>query len=120
MPLPPPPFLPSDATLSNLVVDNGDTKLYSDSNCEYPIDFNPETTSYYASVDNSVESIMVTPTLSDPNASVSVNDAIISSGQASDPINLNEGSNIINVIVTTQDGSTTETYTIIIIRMPAE
>ena len=95
-----------DADLSNLSINSG----------AFGQTFDPEITSYSANVDNSVSSITVTPTLSDTKASVSVNSISVLSGQASATINLNEGSNTINVVVTAQDGITTKTYTITVVR----
>jgi hypothetical protein len=115
-----PSHLSSDATLIGLVIDGGDISLYSDPEYKNSTAFDPGITSYYASVDNSVPSVTVTPTLSDTNAAVPVKGISVSSGQPSAPINLNEGSNTIDVVVTTQGGSTTQTYTIIIVKMTAQ
>ncbi|MFM8720684.1 MAG: cadherin-like beta sandwich domain-containing protein [Chthoniobacterales bacterium] len=78
--------------------------------------FASSTTSYTASVDNAVTSITVTPTVSDATASVKVNGSTVASASTSSPINLNVGSNTINVVVTAQDGTTTKTYTITVTR----
>ncbi|WP_080834903.1 cadherin-like beta sandwich domain-containing protein [Cohnella massiliensis] len=73
------------------------------------------TVSYAASVDNSVSSIAVTPTLSDSGATVKVNGAPAASGAASEAVALNVGSNTVTVVVTAKNG-TTKTYTIIVTR----
>ena len=58
----------------------------------------------------------VTPTASDTNATIRVNGTIVASGSASANIPLTVGSNTINVVVTAQDGTTTNTYTITVTR----
>lgn len=84
--------------------------------------FNSSTISYATSVANSISSITVTPTKSDANASmhVRVNGgtyASVTSGSASSALSLNVGSNTIDVKVTAQDGTTIQTYTIIVTRL---
>ena len=79
-------------------------------------DFAATTTAYSASVANSVSTIAVTPTVSDANATVTVNGNQVTSGAASGNINLNVGSNIITVLVTAQNGTTTKTYTVSVTR----
>ena len=77
------------------------------------------TTSYTASVVNSVTSITVIPTVEQANATVTVNGTAVTSGNASGAINLSVGDNTIPVIVTAQDGTTTKTYTITVNRAPS-
>ena len=74
--------------------------------------FAGDSASYTAAVSNSVTSIVVSATVSDPTASVTVN----GSPNLSNPINLNVGDNTITVLVTAQDGTTTKTYTITVSR----
>ncbi|MBI5963735.1 MAG: cadherin-like beta sandwich domain-containing protein [Chloroflexi bacterium] len=74
---------------------------------------------YTASVDNSVNSLTVTPTLTDSNASVKVNGAAVISGSASTPITLNVGGNLISVLVTAENGVNTQTYSITVTRAVA-
>ena len=74
------------------------------------------TTSYTASVANSVTSITVTPTRTQANATITVNGTSVNSGSASGAISLSVGSNAVNVVVTAQDGVTTSTYTINVTR----
>ena len=61
---------------------------------------------------NSVASVTVTPTVTEPNATVTVNGAAVVSGSPSDATGLEIGENIITVVVTAQDGTTTSTYTV--------
>lgn len=72
------------------------------------------TTSYTASVANTITSVNVSPTIADATASVSVNGFVMMSGLNRN-VPLNVGANTITVLVTAQDG-TTKPYTIIITR----
>jgi len=74
------------------------------------------TTDYTASVVNGVTSLTVTPTTADVNAVVTVDGTTVASGTASGAIALAVGSNIINTVVTAQDGVTTKTYTVTVTR----
>ncbi|WP_205910415.1 cadherin-like beta sandwich domain-containing protein, partial [Rhizobium sp. FKL33] len=76
--------------------------------------------SYTASVDNDVSSIKVTPTVSDANATVTVNSTTVASGAASGNLSLDVGDNTITVEVTAEDGVTTETYTVTVKRAEAD
>jgi len=78
--------------------------------------FSATTTGYTASVSNATTSITITPTTSDPNATVKVNGAAVTSGSASSAIPLTVGTNPITVLVTAQDKTTTQTYTINVTR----
>jgi gliding motility-associated-like protein len=77
------------------------------------------TTSYTASVTNSITSVTLTPTVSDANSTVTVNGTAVASGTASGAITLNVGPNTITTIVTAQNGTTTKTYTVTVTRVPA-
>lgn len=74
------------------------------------------TTSYTASVGDSMSSITVTPTADDANATITVNGMAVTSGEVSGPISLSVGPNTINVVVTAQDAVTTKTYTVTVNR----
>ncbi|SHM28824.1 gliding motility-associated C-terminal domain-containing protein [Mucilaginibacter sp. OK098] len=69
---------------------------------------------YTSTVNNSVSSVMITPTAADPTATITVNNVAVVSGTASDPITLNVGGNTITTSIT--DGVTTNTYSIVITR----
>ena len=58
----------------------------------------------------------VTPTTSDPAATVTVNGTTVTSGSPSGPIALSVGANNVAVVITAQDGVTKNTYTINVIR----
>ena len=60
---------------------------------------------YAASVDSSVSSLTLTPTVNEAHATVTVNGTPVASGSASDAIGLSVGDNTITVEVTAQDGS---------------
>jgi len=76
--------------------------------------FYPSTTAYAAAVDTTVASIIVSPTVSDPTAVVTVN----GSSDLGNPVNLEFGANTINIVVTAQDGRTVKTYTLTVTRAP--
>ena len=65
----------------------------------------------YATVNTTVLTVTITPTLVDPAASVKVNNVVVASGTASAAITLNVGINTILVEVTPQLGLK-KTYTI--------
>ena len=95
--------LSSDAALSALTL----SEVHFDT-------FASGTTSYTASVANSVSQTTVTPTVNHPRASY-----VIKLGGVTDPdgvIPLRVGSNAITVSVTAEDGTTTRIYTVIVIR----
>src|SRR6185437_9205497 len=75
------------------------------------------TTSYTASVANTITVVTLTPTLADPTAIVTVNGHATVSGTASVNIPLSIGANNIAVVVTAQDGITTKTYTVVVTKL---
>lgn len=99
----------NDATLSALVPGSGS------------ISFAPTTYAYSVSVLNTVTSMTVTPTVTYPIATVQVQVngggySAVTSGSASGSLALNVGSNAIDVKVTAQDGTTTQIYTLTVLR----
>src|SRR5205085_331284 len=78
--------------------------------------FAAATTSYTAQVANGISSITVTPTRAEGTATIKVNGSSVTSGSASGAIALAVGANIITVLVTAGDGSTTRSYSITITR----
>jgi len=78
--------------------------------------FATATTSYTASVSNSVSSVTMTPTASDITSTIKVNGTAVASGTASTPVSLSVGSNTITTVITAQDGTTTKTYTVTVTR----
>ena len=77
------------------------------------------TSSYTAAVANTVTSLTVTPTNSDPDATVKVNGTTVASGSPSGAVALSVGPNTISVVVTASNGTTTKTYTVIVTRLPS-
>jgi hypothetical protein len=75
----------------------------------------PETTSYTATVAYEVEELLVTPTPNHGGATVTVN-----GGSAATPVALSVGPNVITVVVTAQDGVTTQSYTVTVERQAAQ
>jgi hypothetical protein len=67
---------------------------------------------YSATVVSNSNTITVTPTAASAGATITVNGIAVTSGMASGPITLNPGGNQILVVVTSQDGMTTQTYTV--------
>jgi hypothetical protein len=60
--------------------------------------------------------VTVTPTRHESHATITVNGHAVTSGSPSGPISLDVGSNTITTVVTAQDASTTDTYTITVTR----
>ena len=79
-----------------------------------PIAFDPDTTGYAASVANDVTETTVTATTRDGGASYAVMVDGVEDGNGTVP--LAEGSNVIAVEVTAEDGETTKTYTVTVTR----
>jgi hypothetical protein len=67
---------------------------------------------YSASVDSTISSLSVIPTVLQAGAVVRVNGATVASGISSSPIPLVLGANPISVVVTAPDGVTTRTYSV--------
>jgi len=78
--------------------------------------FATATTNYTSSVTNATTSITVTPTTADATATVTINGTSVTSGTASSAIPLTVGANKITTIVTAQNGTTTQTYTVTVTR----
>jgi len=99
-------LLPSNANLTGLTLSSGTltpTFVYTTKN-------------YTATVTNTTSSITVTPSLSDPAATVKVNGTTVANHTASAPIALTVGSNTITTTVTAQDGTTTNSYVVTVTR----
>ena len=107
----------TDATLYDLLLDDGN-------GADTPMNpaFALTTTSYTASVINSVDEITVLPTVNESNATVAYlnasDTALTDADLAKDGFQapLLVGANTIKVKVTAEDDSTTETYTVVVTR----
>jgi alpha-tubulin suppressor-like RCC1 family protein len=103
-------FVPSAvATLSGLTCNSGSLSPA----------FTSGTTAYAVNVANDCTGVTLTPTVTEPNATVRVNGNVVGSGTASMKIPvLASGSNVINLAVTAQDGTTIQTYAVTVNRPP--
>ncbi|MEI6655776.1 MAG: cadherin-like beta sandwich domain-containing protein, partial [Verrucomicrobiota bacterium] len=97
----------SNSTLSGLALSSGSLSPT----------FAGGTTVYAASVTNATTSVTVTPSVTEANATVKVNGALVTTGTASASIPLVVGNSPITVQVTAQDGITTSTYTVTVTRV---
>ena len=100
-----------NANLSNLTLSSGTLTPA----------FDPNTTSYTATVSNATTSITETPTAQDPTSTIQVrvnggSYVPVASGSPSGPLALNVGANTVDTLVTAQDGTTTKTYTVTVTR----
>ncbi len=93
----------ADASLSSLTISEG---------ILVP-PFDPSTTAYAVTLANSVASVMVTPTAAQSSATITVNNAAVTSGNTSDAIDLLMPGVAAEInIVVTAAGGTTQTYTV--------
>lgn len=73
--------------------------------------FNKDIYEYTATVENKITSISVTPTAEDTESEITINGVKSPSGAVSKSINLDEGSNTINIVVTDSKGDS-NTYVV--------
>jgi|GEM_PF-1510700 len=78
--------------------------------------FSGSITVYNITVGSEVTSISVTPTVAESVATVKVNGTSLTSGNSSAPLNLNVGTNPIQIEVTAQNGSDQKTYVVSVFR----
>ena len=78
--------------------------------------FSSAVTSYTDSVNNSVSTIQIRPTVVDNNATITVNGIGVASGALSQSIPLAVGNTTITTVVTAQDSTTKKTYTLVVNR----
>ena len=109
----------SDATLSDLALTDA-----SGNAVDLDPTFASDTTSYNATVANSVSQIKVGPTANDSNATIEYlddSDMTLADDDASTPdvfdFDLNVGANVVKVKVTAVDSTTTKTYTVTVTRL---
>ena len=99
----------TDATLASLAIAGG----------VLTPGFAPGTTMYDATVQATRTETTVTATPSSSTATMTVGGTALGAGTPSAPIALMEGVNVLMVVVTAEDGTTTETYSIAVTR-PAD
>ncbi|WP_284758092.1 Ig-like domain repeat protein [Agrobacterium sp. fls2-241-TYG-188a] len=97
----------SDATLSALTLSSGTLSP----------SFASGTITYTASVGNGASSLTLTPT-TNSGGTVTINGNAAASGQGF-PVSLSVGDNMLSVVVTAADGTTTKTYTLAVTRAAA-
>jgi len=98
----------TDATLSGLSISKGTLS---------PV-FSTNSATYTASVGNTVSSVNVTATTTDPGATLKIKGESATSGVAKS-VALSVGANRIPVVITAEDGTTEKTYTISVTRAPS-
>ncbi|MDD9269220.1 cadherin-like beta sandwich domain-containing protein [Paenibacillus sp. GCM10023248] len=104
---------------------NSNLSMLAVTDYELTYPFQPAQTAYYLpELAYAADQIILTPTVSHPNATVEVKAneaayAAVSSGSPSSPLPLEVGSNVISVKVTAQDGSS-KVYTITVKRLNNE
>jgi spore germination protein GerM len=106
--------LSTNANLSNLTLSSGSLNP----------NFSSATTTYTTSVINPISAITLTPTRVQANATIAVrvnggSYTSVTSGGPSSSLALNVGSNMVDVLVTAQDGLTQKTYTATVTRAKA-
>lgn len=100
-----PAVLSTDATLSGISLSSG------------TLTFDASAREYSVSVPNGTTSITITPAANEAHATMTINGSALVSGSGT--VNLNVGSNAFVVLVTAQNGTTTETYTLNVQRQNA-
>ncbi len=96
----------TNANLSSLTVSDGTMSPA----------FDPNTYLYSVKVDRSVEKVKIKFTAQNSTSKIKIGDLTYASGDESDYIPLNIGANLVKILVTAPDGSTTTTYSLSIIR----
>jgi hypothetical protein len=81
--------------------------------------FSANVLNYSDAVTNATASVTVTPTTAVGTSTVKVNGTTVASGSASGAIALAVGANPVNVVVTAEDGTTTQAYLIVVTRAAA-
>ena len=114
------PTQSTDATLSGLTATSSMSVSGTFTALTLSPAFAAATTAYTATVGNSITHVKLTPTVNDSGATVTVQGTTVSSGSASGAIALSVGSNPLAVVVTAEDGTTTQTYTVTITRAAAQ
>lgn len=81
--------------------------------------FHPTIADYAVTVPSSSATLSITPVLATAGATVTVNGQPVSSGTASQPVNLTVGTTVVTLLATSPDGQTTKEYRLTVVRMPS-
>jgi len=81
--------------------------------------FSSRSFTYSINVASTVGTITFTPTALQSNMVIKVNNTVVASGQASQPITLNPGSNTVTIDVTSSDNAMKTTYTVTVVKAGA-
>ena len=98
-------------TVTRGLPDDDDARLDRLGTSAGPVALKDAKTEYALNVANSVSSLTVTPRPMHPSATVTVD-----GNSADTPVALDHGENVVSVVVTAVDGTTTETYTLTVTR----
>src|SRR6202000_1595850 len=91
-------------TVTRTMIINTDLSALRISNGALSPAFAAASTSYTATVSNAISTITLTPASADSLATITVNGVPVASKAVSAPVHLNPGINIINTVVTAEDG----------------
>jgi LEA14-like dessication related protein len=106
-------------TVTRNVSSNADLNALTISSGTLAPAFSSATTAYTASVANAASSVTLTPTAANNSSSITINGVASASGATSAALPLAVGANTITVVVTAQDGVTSNTYTVSVTRAAA-
>ena len=104
--------LSSDTSLSGLSVSDSADGATFDRHAPLSPSFPSSAAAYTAVVRDDATHVQVTATTSDARATITLNDQAITSGAASGAIAVTPGTTTLTVVVTAEDGATTETHTL--------
>ena len=96
----------SNTNLSGLSINNGTLSP----------SFSASRLSYEVQLNGKIDNVQLTPSKSDAHTAIKVNGATVASGANSANISINTGTNTITVAVIAEDGSSTKTYTLNIVK----
>jgi gliding motility-associated-like protein len=108
------------STIVNIAVDDHSLSNLTISAGALTPTFASNALNYTANVTNAVSSIQLTPTATDASAIIKVNGTAVASGSASAAIPLHTNANTIKVAVSSVDGGSAQTYTIVVNRAKAD
>ena len=106
----------AEATATPSTTLSTDASLYDLTLSADTLTFVPGTTAYDVQVENSVASVTVTPTVTHIAATIAVLGASVTSGTASNAIDLEVGDTTITIVVTAENTTTMQTYSVVVTR----